>query len=844
MSDETEIEWIVPCGSNTSSRRSRVKRCLDLAAACARDFDSSFALHSAERECALPQFDPDELVLSVEPVRVSGFYAEYLLHEALVSDDDLHNGAVGEAKRRFSARSDDGFYSVKFLQEGIVEQDHAPNATTEMILEVKLLMSLSSHPNINKIYGITSKGINSLAQSGCNGYFFITDRVSETLVERMDAWRENNSYSLGDSSRIMQRLEIALDIASALVFLHDRKLVFYIRPDKVGFDARHGGVKLFNFGQARQHGMESHSRSVTQSDNMHTLAYTAPEVFCMVPAHPGTDVFGFGVLLWEMMSLERPFEGFDRAMHFEHVIRLNRRPLEIEDNWDHEIAEMLQGCWNPHKRPTMKKVHSKLETRLLFQEPSNEIQDTARKLKRHNLEGLVPQHDNETMDVSRDVVGRHSDGIVLELSSITGIPESANVDKPIVTVGVETAADQADSKIGVVSLHIASVTSLNVSAPNLNDSIKVDGVFDEVASSCAGPPNSFESNKSKGKRSKGSKGSKEKRRTRSKSRTRKWPHSNTALVLTDIVKEDEKLSTEARFTATEASANTLRGTEHYDVGRVDDEEEVIASMMSQSEEHWEAESQSETVATYDMSSKQQNIPVLEKGGAPAKQSLRNIMSRRRSKSIGGRAELGDSSESEGQASPLKAIARKERVKLSTQAVATQLASRVSRQRSASRAPIQEHAGVQRNKSDDAGMIRQRRASIVEVKRNFDFVPDAPKRAASSDSIKQLQNSLEKAKPITPQTPQTIHSPQKVMATVGKRMLGGILRIGLGRDFDQGTDIEHCPQPAPKPLVRRSSLVLDIVGQHQSFREADGKNTRLEKVAASQEQTSPRRASVF
>lgn len=814
MSDEAKIEWIVPGSSDKNSRSTRVQRCLDLAATCARDFDSSFGMHSAERECALPQFAPDELVLSDEPMRVSGFYAEYELREALVSDEDLNSGMAGEAKRRFSARSDDGYFSVKFLQDGIVEQDHAPNATTEMILEVKILMSLASHPNISKIYGITSEGIDSLSRPSCYGYFFITDRVSETLVVRMDSWR----HSQGESSLITQRLEIALDIASALVFLHDRKLVFYIRPDKVGFDARQGGVKLFNFGQARQHGMGSHPRSVTQSDNMHSLAYTAPEVFCMVPAHPGTDVFGFGVLLWEMMSLEHPFEGFDRAMHFEQVVRLNRRPLAIDDNWDKDIADMLQCCWHPHKRRSMKEVHSKLETRLLFQEPSNEIKDTALKLKRHNSEGFPPNPNDEIGDASQKIVRRHSDGIVVALSPST-IPENDNIDKLREIVNIDASVDQ-DSKVYANE----SKTNLPVSVPDFHASMKLDEAFQEAGPSANGRPQSSGSKDSKVKRSRSLKVSKEKQRTRSKSRTRTWAHSNSAPIVTNMVREDEKV-------AMGASANTLGTNDHDDVGDVDDEEEVIASLMSQSDERSGAEFQLATAT------KQHKSQVQEKSVTPARQSRRNIVIRRRSKSVGKTTDLGDSSESEGQPSPSKATPRRERVKLSTQAVATQMALRVTRQRSLSRVLGQEHAAVQRTQSDESGMIRMRRASVVEVKRSFDFEPDTPKLAATTATIKQIQNSVEKATPLTPLSPQkAMHSPRK--ATAGKRMLVGILRMGSGKDLEQS------PQPTPRSFVRRSSLVLDIVGQHQSFRDTEGKNDRMENADTSQEEQSSRRASVY
>ena len=367
----------IPWSLEASSTSRRAERALEQALQCAQDFDTAFDLHNPEREEAVPQFDPSDLILSDEPLRFAGLQAEYELREISVDVDGSFG--ISEKKQHFAARSVEGFFSVKFLQEGIVDQEHAEDACTEMIRETKILMSLAPHPHISTIYGITSKRADSLLVSGRNGYFFITDRVSETLEDRLHGWRRNGPDG-GPS--ITERLDTALDIASALVYLHDRKLVYYVRPDKIAFDARHGRVKLCSFGQARQHGMKSHPRSVTQSDNIRVLAFTAPEVFCSSFVHFGSDVYGFGVMLWEIASLEQSFEGFDRSTHFQKVVRSSQRPVEVDESWNKAIAEIVNSCCHPHKRPSMKRVQAALETALLFQEPGKEIQLPACKQKK------------------------------------------------------------------------------------------------------------------------------------------------------------------------------------------------------------------------------------------------------------------------------------------------------------------------------------------------------------------------------------------------------------------------------------------------------------------------------
>ena len=251
--DYTDIPWTF----EPSDASGRAIAALTKAVVCARDFDQTFDLYNAEREQAVPMFNPEELLLPDEPLRFNGFQAEYDLNEISVDTD----GSFNEKKEHFAARSNEGHYSVKYLQDSIAEQDHAENALTQMVRETKILMSLAPHPHLSTIYGITSKGIDSLLDPGRDGYFYITDRIVGTLEDRLSIWRT----SYGTEPNIIDRLDTALDIASALVYLHDRKLVYYVRPDKVGFDARNGQIKLCDFGEALQHGMNEHPRLISRS---------------------------------------------------------------------------------------------------------------------------------------------------------------------------------------------------------------------------------------------------------------------------------------------------------------------------------------------------------------------------------------------------------------------------------------------------------------------------------------------------------------------------------------------------------------------------------------------------
>ncbi|KAL7563030.1 hypothetical protein ACA910_013551 [Epithemia clementina (nom. ined.)] len=369
---------------------------LHLAAAAAQQFEKYFGpIKNSQLENMTPLYHSDEVLAGKEPLRFTGYFTEYSLTAIRIVAENNKNGASSleeqqqqKIRRRFMERSIDGYYSVKYVQAGLIEAtDHGGTAAADMIYETRILMNLRpQHPNVTPIYGVNCGGIDSFletasAESPKAGFFFITDRIVSTLPERIDQWRkkkEKEGSGLASRqarrTRLEERMSIAFDIASALVFLHNRNIVYHIRPDKIGFDAKQGIVKLCNFSQARYDGMRDHqSQAITRSDDITTLAYTSPEALCKAPCTTACDVYSFGIMLWELMSLRVPFEGYDRARHFHQVVQQHKRP-PLNKKWSKEIRDLLPGCWDPHLRSSMKTVNETLEKILmLLNDEQNQI---------------------------------------------------------------------------------------------------------------------------------------------------------------------------------------------------------------------------------------------------------------------------------------------------------------------------------------------------------------------------------------------------------------------------------------------------------------------------------------
>lgn len=120
-----------------------------------------------------------------------------------------------------------------------------------------------------------------------------------------------------------------------------------------------GDVKIFDFGLARE--LEP---ALRQSDGTYKLTidtgsprYMAPEVALGKTYNDTADVYSFCILLWEILSMTLPFEGFTMKMLQKHVYEKGARP-KCEPKWPDSLKDMMALAWgvSTQRRPSMEKV--------------------------------------------------------------------------------------------------------------------------------------------------------------------------------------------------------------------------------------------------------------------------------------------------------------------------------------------------------------------------------------------------------------------------------------------------------------------------------------------------------
>ena len=223
--------------------------------------------------------------------------------------------------------------ALKFLPE---EMQRDENARKRFLREAKSAAALD-HPFICKIY----------ETGDADDRFFISMEYVEgqTLKDRLAK----------GSLLLKQALQTAVQIAGAVEKAHGKGIVHRdLKPSNVMLTPE-GHVKVMDFGLAKRllstEDANSHEPTITADltktgTTLGTLAYMSPEQLRGQAVDGRSDVFSFGVMLYEMLTGVHPFLKPERMETASAILRDNPSPLshyipDLPKPFEHTMQKML-----------------------------------------------------------------------------------------------------------------------------------------------------------------------------------------------------------------------------------------------------------------------------------------------------------------------------------------------------------------------------------------------------------------------------------------------------------------------------------------------------------------------
>ncbi|XP_013405886.2 probable serine/threonine-protein kinase drkD [Lingula anatina] len=229
--------------------------------------------------------------------------------------------------------------AVKRLQVPLAAQDR-----NYFTAEVNLLQELR-HPRVVLLLGASTK-----------------TRLPLMVLEFMS--QGSLHEYLHDSSRPplnhVSYYQISRDVALGMNYLHRHKpvvLVLELNTTHILLGGN-GRAKVSGFGFSK---LKHDAQLAASTSAACNPAWMAPELLSNHDVTTKADVYSYGIVLWEMLTRQIPYDGLSMYQVLERV-RSNQRP-SLPPSCPESLSSLISKCWHqtPGKRPHFKDILDMLE---------------------------------------------------------------------------------------------------------------------------------------------------------------------------------------------------------------------------------------------------------------------------------------------------------------------------------------------------------------------------------------------------------------------------------------------------------------------------------------------------
>ncbi|KAF7141682.1 hypothetical protein RHSIM_Rhsim06G0130700 [Rhododendron simsii] len=219
-----------------------------------------------------------------------------------------------------------------------LEQDLTAENMEDFCNEISILSRLR-HPNVILFLGACTKPphlsmVTEYMEMGSLYYLIHLSGQKKKL-----SWR--------------RRLKMLRDISRGLMCIHRMKIVHRDIKSANCLVNKHWTVKICDFGLSRI----MTDSTMSDSSSAGTPEWMAPELIRNEPFSEKCDIFSLGVIMWELCTLNRPWQGTPPERVVYAVANEGSR-LEIPEG---PLGRLIADCWaEPQDRPSCEEILTRL----------------------------------------------------------------------------------------------------------------------------------------------------------------------------------------------------------------------------------------------------------------------------------------------------------------------------------------------------------------------------------------------------------------------------------------------------------------------------------------------------
>lgn len=245
---------------------------------------------------------------------------------------ELGRGGMATVYRAYDP-SFDREVAVKVLPREFL---HDPQFRDRFQREIKTVAQLE-HPAIVPVYDV--------GEHEGQPYFVMRYMTGSSLSD----WIKGRKFGLEDAARLIDRLARALEYAHSKGVIHRD-----LKPDNILFD-QNGEPFITDFGVAK---LEQAASTLTGSGIIGTPAYMSPEQAQSGQVDARSDIYGLGIILYEILSGRQPYQA-DTPMGVivKHITEPVPDILEVNPQVPPQVAAVV-------KRALAKKKEERYTTAL------------------------------------------------------------------------------------------------------------------------------------------------------------------------------------------------------------------------------------------------------------------------------------------------------------------------------------------------------------------------------------------------------------------------------------------------------------------------------------------------